>query len=339
MEVSHLHWALGPEDLRLPTQPDHILGGAWLGPERPGSSPAWPEQVLCSALPVGPTHGLRELWWCAGGDEPREGVAEGLVWRRIGDLLFGVLTVEESPSVDPADGTPLQAAARQAYRTLFDLLDAQGLRHIWRLWNYMADINRETHGLERYRQFNIGRAQAFEACSRSLEGQVPAACALGLAGGPLSVAFLAGSSPVRSIENPRQVSAFHYPSQYGPRSPTFSRAALARLPGQQVLMVSGTASIVGHQTVHAGDVRAQTLESLNNVAAVLEAASRADPGARFSPADLIYRVYCRHDSDAAMVREVVRTFSADAPAVYLRADVCRSDLLVEIEALGTRPHP
>jgi len=73
------------------------------------------------------------------------------------------------------------------------------------------------------------------------------------------------------------------------------------------------------------------------MAAVLKAARQTDPDADFSPDALSYRVYCRHASDAAAVREVMTAFTMDAPAVYVQADICRSDLLVEIEALGTRP--
>ena len=108
---------------------------------------------------------------------------------------------------------------------------------------------RDRHGLERYRQFNIGRQDAFLDSHRGATGNVPAASAIGLAGGPLSVAFLAGATPALAVENPRQVSAYLYPADYGPRSPTFSRAVRATLSGQEALFVSGTASIVGHRTV------------------------------------------------------------------------------------------
>ena len=168
-----------------------------------------------------------------------------------------------------AGSPPLQAACEEAYAGIFRLLEAQGLPHLWRVWNYMADINGSSHGLERYRHFNVGRQDAFLAALRRVRGQVPAACALGLAAGPLSIAFLAGACPVRPIENPRQVSAYDYPEDYGPRSPTFSRGALVCLKDETLLFISGTASIVGHRSLHPGDVVAQCRESVANVAAVL----------------------------------------------------------------------
>ena len=242
----------------------------------------------------------------------------------------------------------LEAAAYLAYSDCFEVLAAHPGRHLLRVWNYFAHINRETEGVERYRQFNVGRQRAFlEARQQAFEG-APAACALGTAGGPLRVSFLAGSPPPSAIENPRQVSAYRYPVRYGSTSPTFSRAALADVgAGRYVLIVSGTASIVGHQTLHPGDVRRQTQESLANIAA-LRAEARRRSGLVFDAAAFVYTVYVRHAGDLPAVREVferevsgletsTRSTAArgEAPsAVFLQADICRADLMVEIEAHG-----
>ncbi|MBU2285069.1 MAG: hypothetical protein KKC85_01380, partial [Gammaproteobacteria bacterium] len=138
-------------------------------------------------------------------------------------------------------------------------------------------------------------------------------------------------------ENPRQVSAYRYPPTYGPRSPTFSRAALAGIGGGDVaLFISGTASIVGHETVHLGDVRAQTEETLRNLGAVIDAAN-ALATTKFDLSAIDCVVYVRHVSDVDTVRAVLgEALGRDAHtltrAVYLEADICRQDLLVEIEA-------
>lgn len=311
-----------------------VLGGFHIGAEAPPSV-AWPLQHLSTPV-LGGGDALLECWLLPDGAPVQAGEHEGVSWRRSGDLLFGVIAVQEAGVAPEAGRSALQQAAFDMYARIFRLLDAQGLPHLWRLWNYMADINGEACGLERYRQFNIGRGDAFEAGARSVEGRVPAACALGVASGPLTVAFLAGPTPIVPVENPRQVSAFLYPDRYGPRSPTFSRAALVHPPGQEILFVSGTASIVGHQTVHAGDVRAQTAESLDNIEAVLAEASGQARSGRFALGDLGYRAYVRHPADLAAVREVVAQHLRDAPVTYVLADVCRSDLLVEIEGQCVR---
>lgn len=232
--------------------------------------------------------------------------------------------------------------AQRAYRDVFATLAHTGCEQLLRLWNYLPDINADGGGLERYRQFNLGRQQAFfDAQHPAFEG-APAACALGTHEGPFCVHFLAGRTRPLQVENPRQVSAYHYPREYGPRSPSFSRAALFEAgAGQVALLISGTASIVGHTSMHAGDVQAQTRETLANLQAVLGAA-RARSSARFELADLCLTVYVRRAEDAPAVWALLEAaLGQDAAAlrnaVVLQGDVCRSELLVEIEAHAFAP--
>ena len=77
----------------------------------------------------------------------------------------------------------------------------------------------------------------------------------------------------RAGREPAPGQRLQLPGDYGPRSPTFSRAALVYPAGQEILFISGTASIVGHQTVHPGDVVGQCRESMENIAAVLAEAT------------------------------------------------------------------
>ena len=252
-------------------------------------------------------------------------------YRQSETLLFGCMSLDE---VAADARPPLQATTEAAYASIFELLESRGY-HALRFWNYFPAINQESHDKERYRQFNIGRQDAFLAHGRSVIGNVPAACALGSAGGGLHIAFLAARANVISVENPRQVSAYHYPSQYGPRSPTFARAGLVKLGGRDMLFISGTASIVGHQTLHHGDVVAQTRECLHNIAAIVAEAKRQAPDADFRLDALAYKVYVRHPEDMTTVRrEMAQFIGTPVSVVFLQADVCRADLLVEIEASG-----
>ena len=312
---------------------ERVLGASSIG-LLPVDSPAgWPVQAIAAPLLGRVGSSVQEIWRldivC------QSGVSEGISYRRAGPLLFGVIELDESAFAE-AD-FPLQAATEAAYRRIFRLIEGEGLPHLWRVWNYLAEINRESDGLERYRQFNIGRQDAFLEFSRGATGNVPAACAIGLASGPLSIAFMAGDQPAVPVENPRQVSAYNYPASYGPRSPTFSRAALVYLPEQEVLFISGTASIVGHQTVHSGDVAGQCVESLANVAAVLAEANALTRAAAYRLEALSYRVYIRHAEDFPAIRDLLLTrLGATAEIVYLQADICRSDLLIEIEAMASQ---
>jgi enamine deaminase RidA (YjgF/YER057c/UK114 family) len=177
------------------------------------------------------------------------------------------------------------------------------------------------------------------SAGRDIKGGVPAASAVGFADGPLTIYFLAGRNvtPI-AIENPRQVSAYQYPKDYGPRSPTFSRASVVRLGGNEVLFLSGTASIVGHRTLHLGDVVAQTRETMANITAIITEANRVAPRAGFAPGDLCYKVYVRREQDVGAIHdELRRILGESAQIMFLKADICRQDLLMEIEATAGHP--
>lgn len=254
-----------------------------------------------------------------------------------GSVLFGMLTIPED-GMSASDVPLLQAASDRAYNDIFAALDTTGYATVFRFWNYMAGINEHSHGLERYRQFNFGRQEAFAKRGLLDKDAIPAACALGFESGPLTVAFLAGKGKGIAIENPRQVSAYRYPPQYGPRSPLFSRATLADLGNAEVLFLSGTASILGHETLHAGDAVRQTGETLTNIEAVLSEANKRAKRP-FSLASMLYTVYVRRPDDVAAVRkELERVVGPGLHATYLQADICRQDLLLEIEAVSIPSH-
>ena len=173
----------------------------------------------------------------------------------------------------------------------------------------------------------------FLTSSNTTNNQLPAACALGTANGPLSIAFLLGRKAPVAIENPRQVSAYEYPEDYGPKTPSFSRATLLCLEYSSILFISGTASIVGHQTLHTTDVVAQTKETLANLEAVIAEANHTTGKVKFNLRNVFLRVYIRHAADISLVRnEIHRHLGEATKAVFIQADICRQELLLEIEA-------
>jgi enamine deaminase RidA (YjgF/YER057c/UK114 family) len=275
---------------------------------------------------LGESGALCEVWRTHQAVE--SGVHGRVRYARTADMLFGCISVAES------EQTPLYRATEQAYREILGTLDALACPHLIRVWNYVPEINRDTDGIERYRQFNAARRAALLEGGRPITGNVSAACALGAAvGSPLVVYFLASHSAPSYIENPRQVSAYNYPPQYGARSPVFSRATVLHERDSMTLFISGTASIVGHQTIHAGDPAAQTRETLTNIEALLAEANRVTRSEDFTLGSLACKVYVRDPSDLPVIQAELRAaLGPAARPVYLQADICRRDLSVEIEA-------
>lgn len=240
--------------------------------------------------------------------------------------IFAVGSIESHLTIDKQ--------SFRLYQAVLAALSARGKNHLHRIWNYLPDINRLDDGVERYQLFNHGRKQAFLTAGCTLGEGAPAACALGTSGGALQIAILAGCKPSVAIENPRQVSSYDYPKQYGAQPPIFSRAAwLKQGSGMDHLFVSGTASIVGHQTLHPFDPLEQTRESLRNIRSVVQSANMKAGTDLWKPENLTGCVYIRHAEDFTIVNRCMLD-NGMSGFCYVQADICRSDLSVEIEAEG-----
>jgi len=270
-----------------------------------------------------PIHGvdLAEVWRASG--PVRRGRAGAIRYSEDGEHLFGMLEIDEG---EPRD---IGAAARDGYAQLMAFQSASGKPHLLRIWNYFDAITEGEGDDERYQRFCIGRA---EGLGEHQLGALPAATAIGRRDGRpiLQMYWLAAAHAGTPLENPRQVSAYHYPRQYGPVPPRFARAMLAST-GE--LLISGTASVVGHATHHDGDVEAQLQETLRNLDALLQQAHVRDALCpRQFGADALLKVYLRHPGDADPVVALLRQrLPPGMPLLVLEADICRRDLLIEID--------
>lgn len=243
-----------------------------------------------------------------------------------------------SVHVDEFSG--MREAARFAYREL--LTYAASGRHAWplKIWHHVPGINEGEADQEHYRQFCIGRAEAMPDAIGE-QPSMPAATAIGSPAehGVLQVFCLAGDRPGLRIENPRQVNAWRYPRQYGPRAPIFSRGTIFSNNGERQFLLSGTASVVGHETLHCDDIVAQTRETVTNLDSLLEEVARVTGGpAPDFDHNSVLKVYVRHPHHRQPIARILNDRVSDqTPIIYLQADICRADLLVEIDGLLTLP--
>jgi enamine deaminase RidA (YjgF/YER057c/UK114 family) len=304
-------------------------------------SAAVPDSVPTARVrmtPLDTVQNLCEVWHAAA--TLRCGRLGAVKYRANDQILFGCLEVPESdsPLIQRAEHRgSLHEATMQAYRDIFQTLDTTRFKQLLRIWHYVPAINERDDDGERYWQFNTARHESFLARRQAIDHSVPAASALGTPGGsPLVIYFLASATAIRTFENPRQVNAYRYPKQYGPSSPIFSRAALLTETSASPLLVSGTASIVGHETVHTDDVAAQTRETLVNIRALLNHANQSLGHERFDIEHLAYKVYVRRADDLTRIAAAMRdTVGGIGRAAFLHAEVCRRELLVEIEAVAS----
>jgi chorismate lyase/3-hydroxybenzoate synthase len=299
-----------------------VLGVVGYGSERPEFLPPSCLFVAAPLLPA-TSEGMFEIWTTT--SPARQCQVRPVLGACGDDVAFGAIRLDETGKVS------LEAAVEEAYLAIFDFLEETGFRAPIRFWNYLTSITGEDGGLERYMRFNIGRHRAFSA--RLRQAVPPVASGVGGHVGASVIYFLAAREAARAIENPRQVSAYEYPPAYGPSSPSFSRASIHAKGPAKTLFISGTASIVGHETRHAGDLTGQVAETAENLRALIGAAGQAGDVALGQ--HWAVKVYLRDAADREAVDPAINAvFGANSQRLYLRGDICRSDLLVEIEALS-----
>lgn len=253
--------------------------------------------------------------------------------------------VEGAGELGPVE---FQQRTRAAYGAIARRLESSPRRFPVRFWNYIPSIHQPSgEGLDRYMMFNAAR---FEACRQWLgssgaggegfERHLPTASGIGHSGRDLIIDALATAAPGVAIENPRQIPSYRYTRRYGPRPPCFARATqIADLGGgRSLVLVGGTASIVGEESRHLGDLSKQIQETLLNLASVVRAAA-----GNLSPSDDLaelkrfkeVRVYYPRPADARKIGSTLRPyFSRTARLEMGTAELCRKELLVEIEGIA-----
>ncbi len=209
------------------------------------------------------------------------------------------------------------------------LLRREGMsfRNVVRTWIYLRDMDRDYADLNRARRgFFKSRGLALRPASTGIQGSpFPGEH-------NFSMGFLAVKSPspleVEVMSTPTLNEAWTYGSD-------FSRGLKVTEGNKTALYVSGTASVDEEgRTVHDGDLEAQVDRMLHNISTLL-----LEQGASFG--DLVSGItYLKRAADASCLRKIFRDRGLDAlPNAMVKADVCRPDLLCEMEAIAVLPPP
>ncbi len=256
--------------------------------------------------------------------------------------------------VKPAD--PDADAYTQAQQ-VFDQMEYQlaevgaSFKDVVRTWIYQGGITDPEESIERYREMNRARTDFFDAqqalCQMriSSEGNMiyPASTGIGMIGRELSLCAMTLQTErddvrLLPLENPQQTSAFDYSKSFSAKSPKFSRAMAVVIGDYVTTWISGTASIVNSESVHIGDIEKQTEQTIDNIQNLISAENFERHGVQGAGAELSdlakVRVYIKHPEDYEKCRAICERRFGPLPTIYAQADVCRSDLLVEIEGVA-----
>lgn len=298
----------------------------------PLSAPRWAVQLADAAGPAAAAPGCIDATVSSDG-----------MWSLVRGRITDANAISDAQLTD---------ATALTYAALLKTIAQTSAPHAVRAWNVVPEIHRtERPGTDRYMAFNAGRHAAYAQWfggDQTMARTMPTASAVGYDGADLGICILGHASPGRAIENPRQVPAFRYSPRFGQVPPSFVRATvMPHHDGAARVLVAGTASVVGEDSHHCGNLQGQLEETFRNLAVVLLSATTDRPPinghmsgherealGRYESA----RVYVRHPHDLPAVESAVRAYLPNLRDLELvRADICRPELLVEIEGVAMLP--
>lgn len=260
-------------------------------------------------------------------------------WPELKGIVFDRHEVVIDRAADMSAAS-LRRAVCDAYAGLMHDVARSAAPHPIRFWNYLPSIHDDMDGgLTRYMVFNAGRLDGLNQATGGDDvslGAVATASAVGTDTDSLVIHCLSASRPARSVTNPRQVDPVRYSAHYGPRPPCFARAMAIDSPANGgVLLVGGTASILGEASLHIQDLSRQMDETLANLAAVVAAGSgnsSAKPLKQF----VELRTYAPASVDARTLALRLEPMFPNVESIeWMTADLCRPELLVEIEGVAS----
>lgn len=262
------------------------------------------------------TEQLSEVWSVAG--KVTRGQTGDNYWSKSDDLICVAQWLSEEQC------TNIEESVYNAYMSIFSVLKEHNFLQPFRFWNYLPNINTGAGDEEIYKRFCTGRLNAFEALDIAPEN-FPSASALGHhTEGAVIYVFASAAEPMH-LRNDKQVNAYDYPRQYGISSPSFTRATALNLVDTPFLFISGTASIIGHKSVEVGNLERQLEVTSDNIEHLLKTANPYNRELK------TFKVYLRHPHHLEQTRAWLKKRYPHVEAVITLADICRIDLLVEIE--------
>jgi enamine deaminase RidA (YjgF/YER057c/UK114 family) len=222
--------------------------------------------------------------------------------------------------------------------------------HVVRTWFYLGGITDPERETERYRELNRARSEFYfdvPFCRSLLESHIdhvvfPASTGIGMQGRGLVMGSLTLQTKREDVfllplENPQQTPAYAYSPRYSPQSPKFSRAMALVLGDYVTTWISGTASIVNSESQHLGDIEKQTEQTIDNIVRLIAPENFSAHGINAAGATLPdlakVRVYVKRAEDFEKCKRVCERRFGNVPAIYALADICRPELLVEIEGV------
>ncbi len=233
-------------------------------------------------------------------------------------------------------GTSMNEQSEEVFRQIDGLLTKEDfpIHSIVRQWNYIERITAFEGKSQHYQSFNNARAQFYKKTDWPLG--YPAATGIGANLGGVLIDFDAvllkkADDKIKPIDNKLQIAAHAYSEQVlkeaseKKETPKFERAKSLTISGKELIYISGTAAIRGEESLTNVGVEKQLYITMENIAELIGAASLS-----------MLRVYIKNKEDYQVVEDILGNMHPDLPISYMWSDVCRDELLIEIEGIAVR---
>lgn len=247
-----------------------------------------------------------------------------------------------------------QYQANGAYSLMNEILSSElmSFSDVVRQWNYIEDIlgvkTRTDKEYQNYQVLNDVRA-SYYAKEEFINGY-PASTGIGMNAGGIILEFISikpeNGVNIVPLKNPGQIDAYDYSQgvlvgnalilQKKKSSPKFERAKYISINEKKTIYVSGTASIRDEKTIGENDVKKQTVITIENIDKLISGNNLINSGISNNYEKRLFafiRVYVKNKSEIKVVKEICDSYYKDVPINYLVADICRDNLLVEIEGI------
>ncbi|MEI6141195.1 MAG: hypothetical protein WCP85_18140 [Mariniphaga sp.] len=215
--------------------------------------------------------------------------------------------------------------------------------NIVRQWNYIENITLFDNGRQHYQDFNDSRSRFYNKAVW-ISGY-PAATGIGTQQGGIMVEIIAICDKVKinkALDNPLQVPAHRYSQQVllgepdpflkNHATPKFERARIVGSLDNQTVFISGTAAIRGENSCFTDDVVEQARITMENIDNLIS--SENYPLSYQSKAYKLLRVYVKNNDQMGEVQDYMQASYPGINTIYICADVCRQELLLEIEGIA-----
>jgi hypothetical protein len=276
-------------------------------------------------------------------------------FKQLGDTRYVVFNSEWGKTIliESVKADSLKLDYTTQCKTVFDKISSVfnieniGIQHIVRQWNYIGNITDFENGNQHYQLFNNARTEFYK--NVDFENGYPAATGISMSLKSVFVSVLAivptPETIIAAIDNSLQIPAYKYSesvlvegkTEQLKTTPKFERGKFITNGKSRIFYVSGTAAIRAEQSTNPNDAALQTCQTIENINFLISNKNIE----QYTNEKNVYlslnsiRVYVKRCEDYPIIKVEVEKAWPNVTAIYLLAEVCRTELLVEIEGIAS----